>query len=348
MVVEQNGDRTNRSPRGRSITRSILLALASIALTLLAVELGFVLFWSEPSIEYDGFETYPTNPRGYLDRLPAGGFGIVTDRSRHACEAPATEDDIVFVGDSFTWGQGVRVEDTLSSRIRAMGYRVRNCATPGQDLNEILSHIATAATQVPKLIVYGLVLNDTCGRLEDRTPHLTTPDDSTKDSTIIVDDGIWTRGRARELHLERRLNDLGAFDFLRASTAFRWFHRRLLIREIAEHTERVYRECWTPSDALTHSFDAIARHGSMAPKFLVVVWPLFVDLDDYPFAAAHETIRTHLQQRQVPTVDLLSVFEGRDAADLIVHPGDRHPNEHANELATAPVSKAIVQLIGPP
>ena len=68
-------------------------------------------------------------------------------------------------------------------------------------------------------------------------------------------------------------------------------------------------------------------------RLVVASWPLLVDLDAYPFAAADETIARFCAAAGIPRVDLLAALQGRTAESLWVHPVDRHPNEIAHRLA---------------
>ena len=335
------------SKRRRWIGR-LLLALGSIALTLMATEIVVILLWTEPTADLDEAEVYPTDPRGYFDREAEGRYVLRTDRREHRCGEAPTADDIVFVGDSFAWGQGVRVEDTVSSLVRARGYPVRNCARPGNDLREIVTGIREASAQSARLVVYSLVLNDACGAEgEARLTHVEVPA-GRGGATAIVDDGMWVRTGPREAYLEQRREALGAWSFLLTSVAFRWLHRRWALADLTERTTAVYQRCWQDSPLLQSSFDGLAAASREARGLLVVIWPLLVDLDDYPFADAHAVIKSSLERRGLRVLDLLDTFEGEDGEELTVHPLDRHPNEIAHARAADVIAEAIESSVGAP
>jgi hypothetical protein len=67
--------------------------------------------------------------------------------------------------------------------------------------------------------------------------------------------------------------------------------------------------------------------------FLVASWPLLVDLDAYPFAAADEAIARFCAEAGIMRLDLRTALRGHTAESLWVHPVDHHPNEIAHGLA---------------
>lgn len=78
-------------------------------------------------------------------------------------------------------------------------------------------------------------------------------------------------------------------------------------------------------------------------RFLVVIFPLFVDTDsNYPFADLHRIVAERLKAMNVDYLDLLPVYQKYRAKDLWVHPLDRHPNEIAHRIAADAISEFLV------
>lgn len=76
-------------------------------------------------------------------------------------------------------------------------------------------------------------------------------------------------------------------------------------------------------------------------RFLVASWPLLVDLDDYPFAAADEAIARFCEGAGIPRLDLRAALRGHTAESLWVHPVDHHPNEIAHRLAAEALASRV-------
>jgi hypothetical protein len=77
-------------------------------------------------------------------------------------------------------------------------------------------------------------------------------------------------------------------------------------------------------------------------RLIVVTFPFLHELGpDSRFRGVHQKLNALWQQRNVPHLDLLPLFESHAAENLIVSRRDPHPNEHAHELA----AKAIIDFI---
>ena len=76
-------------------------------------------------------------------------------------------------------------------------------------------------------------------------------------------------------------------------------------------------------------------------RLLVASWPLLVDLDAYPFAAADEAIARFCEGAGIPRLDLRVGLQGHTAESLWVHPIDHHPNEIAHRLAAEALAPRV-------
>ena len=71
---------------------------------------------------------------------------------------------------------------------------------------------------------------------------------------------------------------------------------------------------------------------SRGGRFMVVLLPLLIQLDSYPFTDLSMTISRALERREVDFFDTTPAFRGRREEELWVHPADRHPNESAHAI----------------
>ncbi len=67
--------------------------------------------------------------------------------------------------------------------------------------------------------------------------------------------------------------------------------------------------------------------------YTLVLFPWLVRLDDYLLMDVHVAMREFASELDVPYLDLLEVFTGRDARELCVSPANEHPNPAGHRLA---------------
>jgi lysophospholipase L1-like esterase len=79
----------------------------------------------------------------------------------------------------------------------------------------------------------------------------------------------------------------------------------------------------------------IQRIGSsLGATVALVVFPILVDLgDDYPFREVCDLLVQFGNANDLPTLDLLPAFLGREASELWVAPQDQHPNAAGHLIA---------------
>ena len=76
---------------------------------------------------------------------------------------------------------------------------------------------------------------------------------------------------------------------------------------------------------------AAAENGGAV--YALVLFPWLVRLDDYLLTDVHEEMRRVASELDVPYLDLLEVFAGRDAEALRVSLANEHPNATGHRLA---------------
>ncbi len=338
-----------KSPTRKALRGRLTLALVSTLVTLALAEGGIRLFAQDPiPAATHTANQYPDNPRGYFVAHD-GYFVAPMTPSEHGCQDAAQAGQILFVGDSFTEGVGVRTADTLSSRLHFPNHQRRNCGLSAQNLGGVHRSLVQQAAR-PKVTIYGLVLNDIAS---DPTPGAAQysldvglmPCPFVKVlNTVSADDRIVVQPRQLHQWYETRREDWGAWSFLLHAELVSYFYKRSLRADLAEHMDAWYRDCWAPSERLNRALDTVADMKKHTGHLLVVLWPLFVELEDYPFPEIHSQISAGLRARGVEVLDLLPTFEGQDTQDMAVHNQDRHPNEVAHGLAAEAVAARLNQL----
>lgn len=223
------------------------------------------------------------------------------------------------VGDSFTFGFGLRYEDAYVFKVeQALQARGRprlfvNLAEPAADARGSLrDYLARRDQQPHDLLLYGLHLNDLI-----RFP------------TSAVAMTGWT---ARAAQGPSRLV---AFAL---TTLERRARRAEQIRQLidpAQMEQPYFRDNLAAIEAMR---DDCARHGR---RFVVVILPILVDLRADTFAPLYAAIRQALEQRGIAFVDLSHALGADRDADFWILPFDQHPNERANDAFAAALAGAL-------
>jgi hypothetical protein len=309
-----------------------------------AADGGPMLYTNAPSaripFSYDG------DPRGYFGpgatiEHPTNSLGF--RGPEFAARKPADALRIAFVGDSFTFGEGVRFEDTFPERAAAA--LTRRCGTPVESLNFGVGGFNTTLERLllerrvlgfePDVVVLGYVLNDA------EPPQFRR-----------VASGIARLERAELAKgaAEARPPAGGVWRLRLA----RWVWKALAGRARTERTIAWYRALFAPDEpGWVESRQALLEMAELCRRadvrFVVLCFPILVELDgDYPFAAIHAQVGRVAEDAGALFVDLLPTFRGSSAPELWVHPTDQHPNDRAHALAAERLVEALIASGTPP
>jgi hypothetical protein len=155
----------------------VILVAATTAI--LVVSIGVAGYWTipaapfraegDPLITYDREIGFVPRPHGRTRRIHLDrdgrvilSFHVFNDRrgarvTRPGMEAP-TRPEILFVGDSFTWGQGVENEDTFADRAAALlGAGGANVSMGSYGTTQSLQMLRRNQDLAPTLVVYSFI-----------------------------------------------------------------------------------------------------------------------------------------------------------------------------------------------
>ncbi len=255
---------------------------------------------------------------------------------------------VVLVGDSFCFGQGVRVVDRFSNVLEtrlnrehpAERYRIFNTCYKAWDVTWSAKRMYEYVKFFGRvdLVVYSFVLNDPIqdGRLQKKERELW----GRLKLEGEVNDFMHLRTKS-DVPRRRSARFLAGWD----SYTLRWFALRVQRQQTARETIEWYRQLYTNNsywpqtqELLRQMKDYCAAKGI---AFSLVVWPVFHQLDAYPLTEVHEFIGAVAQQEGIHSVDLLPLFAGKDAQQYRVHPTDFHPNSRAHAEVAAFLYDAI-------
>ena len=334
--------KNNISAKKRRTFRGLTVALALLA-CLAGLEIVLRVWGPQYYRFSNNSREYFSNPRGYFDVLGKRGnqtvYGIAHrsegDPLRRVPDPLLTDEEIetfldkkntiLGLGDSFTFGQGVRFEGTYLRRLellladsgRPMG--IGNAAQLGNDLEDIcLNYEKMTRQQRYPLVIYGFVLNDfgLPGRRD-----------------IVGLDYIDINNGGNQYRPWRRWS----------ATANFVCHHIEAIR-LDRVTRTAYLEVFeggTAEDGFRLLGKLNREINKNGGRLVIVLFPLFYDFDHYAFQGIHDKIADFCSRQDVPLLDLLPVFSEHEAEDLWVHAIDHHPNEIAHRIAADEVFRFL-------
>lgn len=230
---------------------------------------------------------------------------------------------IAVVGDSVTYGTGCQFYDTYSQRLEALlnlneGQRpaeVRVWAKGGNNPDTEVRYLPAIEEWQPDILILGICLNDA------ENAHKMGQVSAWRMETLPAPPPIWLAAVLRHTRA-------GSFIYQKlaarkARRGYLAYYHRLYDREYSG---------WRLFVQAIRRFRAFSREQEIT--FVPVVFPLFSDVDRYPFDWVHEQIGEVFRTEGIAYVDLLDVFRGQSPQRLQVIPlVDAHPNEIAHRQA---------------
>lgn len=271
-----------------------------------------------------------------VERRPASGalsshdrshifYQLAPERAHPTPEEARNARRVAIIGDSFTRGVGVQIDDRFSAKLERMlnanaGARpvvVDVFDEPGTSTFQQLPLLEQALSRKPDLAILSVCLNDT----ED-----------------------WNRP-----HELRKWREEGQPSpptglhrtVLRSSRLLALAHAKVQLRRAKSGYVEYYRRLYNPeytgwqrfAEAVAQMRDACASRGV---PFVVLIHPLLSDPfaeGKYPFDFAHSAIHAHLRELGVPFADLLPRLRGTMPVRMSAIPEvDPHPSEIAHRL----------------
>lgn len=270
--------------------------------------------------------TYDSNPRGYFNEnngfiYTVNGHGY--RGGAYSMKKPEDTKRIIVLGDSFTFGEGVKLEDTFCSRLEKLLDKAYEA--PVEVLNFGICGLATRHEYYylkqsglrfePDLVLLVYVLNDAVNELN-----------------------VWENLRKEYERPSLRFTYLGSY---LASLYARRVQSRAYVEGLVDSALQKD-EKWERSLGYLDLSRKITEAADA--KFAVAIFPFMYELNDrYPFKAAHELIEGHCEAEGISVVDLFPAFKGENYFRLWVHPSDQHPNEIGHAIAARALADFILR-----
>jgi hypothetical protein len=276
------------------------------------------------------------------------GVPIATNsRGQRGEEIPAdkgpAEYRIIGLGDSYTFGTGVRYENTYlqvlqglmqqdagagSRKVEAMNFGVEGYNTR----QELAYFQEQGAALKPDLVLLEYLFND----VEENT----TP----KNEGQPTHPEVGRRGLTKVILQLKESSHLFSFLSPRLGALLRRMgvKRQGAVGVYADQFEEGNPGWIHSREALLGLQAAAAQSGA---RFAVVIFPAFVSLEkkDYPLLAYHQAVAGFCASHQIPALDLYPVFEGKRARDYWITLTDPHPNAVANRMAAEALHRFLLE-----
>ena len=288
---------------------------------------------------------YASNPRDYFDsdngvEMTVNPMGLRGPEV--SAEKTAGTLRVIGLGDSFTFGVGVRDEHTFLRRLegrlnRHQPVEVLNAGTQGYNTRDQQVTLENRWLALkPDLVLVVFYLNDIY-----------------RDESAVA---FWNNGEGHGVYLQP--TGLARHSHLIDWCQYSWRAKELRQRMIAHYSQAYFTDPrsffakpvsrsqpmdWSASRAALVRIVELARtHGFQVG---LAIFPELMSLEDYPFTAIHAFVEETCKEIGMPVHDLLSAFQGHSDHQLWVHPTDHHPNEIAHDLAAASLEKFLRTLI---
>jgi hypothetical protein len=264
----------------------------------------------------------PVNSKGYRD-------------FERAIPKPDGVRRAVCIGDSFTWGVSVLVDDAWPQRVERALTRERgepweavNLAEPGLNAVQEASRLASEGFAYgPDAVVVAWVLND-------------SEDEQAAEARRAAD---WVEEQKQG----------PSPSLLHRSALVRLVRSR--VRATVENRRRVegFRSMyaddypgWVAARRALKAMGGMCRERGV--PLVVAIFPLFGNrLDEgYPFGDVHAKVAAAAAESGARVVDLLPLYRGLDGKLLVVDGADdEHPNEIAHRIAARAIARAVDEVV---
>ena len=261
--------------------------------------------------------TYRTNSWGFRD-------------VEHSCTKPSHTYRVLLLGDSFTFGEGTRFEETFPQRLAAEWSSKRidgrsiefiNVAMPGDGtLDQLNMYDAVAERLDPDLVILQWNTND-------------FPVDSMNADHLRLIGVLY-----QAMYADSNKYEWSALVHL---AWYRW-KTRSISKELIEATNRDLELGAANFYEIRALFQRVTTHDGR--KFVLLIFPELIRLDAYPYSRIVNGLVEFCWTEQIPYINLLPALSRYRDEELWVHPTDHHPNHLAHEVASQQISRFLEQL----
>lgn len=348
-IAEPTAEPSYGTPRRREWAKNLAVALVSLLITCLVLEVALRIL-------------VPEGPPGTSYGKEVHRNSLHLRDHEFAVPKPAGVQRVLVLGDSFTWGVGLDLEQTIPKRLQALlaeqgeSVEVINAAHPGDNtIEELLTLEEIGPKYEPDLVLVVYNLNDIEYRPE-LAPKIDGEEPAPAEAAtpvVEIDPGEditqYSKNsglRGLVLAAERR-SILVRFLVPRVGMPL----RRMGLLESVEFSwvQKIFQGFtdenpgWRESQRGLLEISEYCRARDC--EMVVAIYPLLVELDDYKGRAAHAAVAEVSRSVGATTVDLLEIFEGTSASSHWINVLDSHPDAAAHEAVAEALLPDVLSLL---
>lgn len=346
----------------RAFGAKLSLFIVSLALTFLVVEIGFRIFdyrgfhanrepdWQNALLPADdparilprvniqfrpdsAFRLiYDSNPDSYFDE----DMSLTIRLNNHGHRGPDFQVPkppdvyrVLVLGDSFTLGEGVRLEHTFVHRLQGI---VRDRVAPNIEVLNIGVSAWNTQTEATYLEARALEFEP------DLVLLVFVPNDA---NYVGYLDFFEDYRNSYEAPPALQKSHVASFIYTTVNREIAG-HQYISNKATAAVSIKSAQRKWKQTIKSMVKINELAA--SVDSKFAVVMFPFMYRLnDDYPLWRLHEIVENASRENQIPYMDLLESFKGEDYVDMWVHPSDQHPNHRAHQIAAKAIANFLIE-----
>ncbi|MEE2736609.1 MAG: SGNH/GDSL hydrolase family protein [Planctomycetota bacterium] len=320
--------RAHRRIRNRGLWPADIAFASFLCLSLFLLLEGVCVAFFDIS---DSFSLSKFGRLWYARHVQLNNMGFRDDRN-YTSKPESHTQRICFIGDSFTFGHGIRrIENRFTSIIDQQlsersdhHFEICNLALPGWNTGEQRDRLADMVKDGFRADIFILmyVLNDT---------------------TDLQAENVLFNQHMKQLEPDNLfLRKSFVLDFL----YYRWFVQQL--PEVQNYfswiREGYEPPIWEQQCMRLRELRQICE--SSGARFGVVIFPFLHNLGDDPGdAKIHAQLRHFWESEGVPVLDLLDDFKQESSPSMVVNRFDAHPNERAHQLAAEIIANEMLSTV---
>ncbi len=231
---------------------------------------------------------------------------------------------ITFLGDSFTAGQGIELNERFANIIREnkQEWEIHTLAIPGWNTIDELNTIKAAFESKYKTNCVVLV--------------------------YFPNDISYLNDKGKNKELEDKFNDMTSKNFFISNSYF-LDHVYFMLKYITTPVVRDYShdviDCYSGATWENHKKDLRTLKKVVQEnraQLLVVLFPFMQDISEvYHYRDIHDKLTEFWSSEGVPCLDLLDTYLKRHEKSLVVNSYDAHPSAYANKIAADEIEEFI-------
>jgi len=336
---------------------NLLIFLGSIAGLFIAGEILLSIFVPTPIIWLHPQASFIHHPKLIHKLKPnqqafTHSFPVVTNsyglrNEEFAIKASADTFRILCLGDSLTFGNGVRIEDTYPKQLESMlnsdgkrKYEVINGGVPAYDTWAEVTYFREYGWRFhPALVVIGFYANDIVPK-PVKIPHIVNESGAIKRPGLkgLISNKVAYALKKSRVLLILRVTFQQLKNRLNPSPAFR--HKLALLNGTVDpFVERGWREV----EASLEEISNLAKRDGF--RVLLVLFPMPDQfLKSYPSASYGERLKNIAQRYDIHFTDLMPVFAAAfNGFESLFIKWDGHPNARAYAIAAREIRKYLLR-----